>query len=84
MDFQFRTSFTGVPADQEKNEKFSAPQIYLTTRSKKSLLISAMVSEKNDFSRVSGVKKNTSADWYFGVITFFVEGIICDQIAWVT
>ena len=45
------------PVQGEKNKKFWWPPIYLATHSKNGLLISGMVLEKNDFSRVTGVKK---------------------------
>ena len=35
MNFRFRTSFTGELVDQEKNQKFWSPQIYLATHSRK-------------------------------------------------
>ena len=33
-----RTSYTGAPVDQENNERFWSPQIYLATHSKKTFV----------------------------------------------
>ena len=57
MNFRFRTSFTGEPVDQEKTKSFGRHKFTWLNIAENRLLISGMVFEKTDFSRVGGVKK---------------------------